>query len=152
MGDTVVTVSHTAVATVAAIELAGATPVLVDIDPASFTIDVNKLADTVNQHSAHRLKAIIPVHLYGQPADMAAVLAVARRHGLAVVEDCAQAHGATVDGRTVGTLGELAAFSFYPTKNLGAIGDGGAVVCNDRRLAERVGELRQYGWRHRYIS
>jgi dTDP-4-amino-4,6-dideoxygalactose transaminase len=151
-GDTVITVSHTAVATVAAIELAGATPLLVDIDPASFTIDVNKLADTLNRRSAHRLKAILPVHLYGHAAEMAAILALARQHGLQVVEDCAQAHGAIVDGKTVGTLGDIAAFSFYPTKNLAAIGDGGAVVCNDNRLAERVRELRQYGWRQRYIS
>ena len=151
-GDTVITVSHTAVATVAAIELAGATPLLVDIEPNSFTMDVNKLADTVKQNRSHRIKAIIPVHLYGQPADMAAILEIARQHGLRVVEDCAQAHGATLGGQCVGTFGDAAEFSFYPTKNLGAIGDGGAVVCNDSQLAQRVRELRQYGWRERYIS
>jgi dTDP-4-amino-4,6-dideoxygalactose transaminase len=151
-GDTVITVSHTAVATVAAIELAGATPLLVDIDPTSFTIDVNKLADTLSRPSEHRVKAILPVHLYGHPAEMGAILALGRQHGLRVVEDCAQAHGAIVDGRKAGTLGDIAAFSFYPTKNLGAIGDGGAIVSSDTQLAARVRELRQYGWRQRYIS
>lgn len=151
-GDTVITVSHTAVATVAAIELAGATPLLVDIEPRSFTMDMNKLADTFRGHFAQRLKAIVAVHLYGHPAEMAAILRIARHHDLRVVEDCAQAHGATVDGKTVGTFGDLAAFSFYPTKNLGAIGDGGIVVSNDAGLTERVRELRQYGWRQRYIS
>jgi dTDP-4-amino-4,6-dideoxygalactose transaminase len=151
-GDAVITVSHTAVATVAAIELAGATPLLVDIEPTSFTIDVNKLADTLSRHSSQRLKAIVPVHLYGHAAEMAAVLAIARHHDLRVVEDCAQAHGAAVDGKMVGTFGDIAAFSFYPTKNLGAIGDGGAVVSNDVQLIDQVRELRQYGWRRRYIS
>jgi dTDP-4-amino-4,6-dideoxygalactose transaminase len=151
-GDEVITVSHTAVASVMAIELAGATPVLVDIDPASFTMDVNKLADTVKQRAPGRLKAIIPVHLYGHAADMAAILEIARAQGLRVIEDCAQAHGAKLHGRTVGTFGDLAAYSFYPTKNLAAIGDGGAVVTSDPSLAQRVRELRQYGWRDRYIS
>jgi dTDP-4-amino-4,6-dideoxygalactose transaminase len=151
-GDEVITVSHTAVATVMAIELAGARPVLVDIDPASFTMDVNKLADTVKRNASHRLAAIIPVHLYGQPADMPAILEIARANHLRVIEDCAQAHGAKLAGRTVGTFGDLAAYSFYPTKNLAAIGDGGAVVTHDAALAQRVRELRQYGWRERYIS
>ena len=151
-GDTVITVSHTAVATVAAIELAGATPLLVDIEPNSFTLDVNKLADTMKQNSSHKIKAVIPVHLYGHPADMNAILEIARQHDLRVVEDCAQAHGATIGGQCVGTFGDAAEFSFYPTKNLGAIGDGGAVVCNDSQVAQRVRELRQYGWRERYIS
>jgi len=94
----------------------------------------------------------VPVHLYGQMADMDALMELAQRHGLAVVEDCAQAHGATYRGRAAGSIGTLAAFSFYPTKNLGALGDGGAVVTNDAALAERVRLLRQYGWQERYIS
>ncbi len=158
-GDAVITVSHTAVATVAAIELAGAAPVLVDIDPRSFTLDPNRLEEAVAEHggrgrasSAGRLKAIIPVHLYGHPADMPAVMDIARRHDLIVLEDCAQAHGAAVEGCKVGTWGHLAAFSFYPTKNLGALGDGGAVVTNDPWTAERARLIREYGWRERYRS
>ena len=96
--------------------------------------------------------AIIPVHLYGQPADTAAILAIARRYDLALVEDCAQSHGATDNGQMTGAIGDIAAFSFYPTKNLGALGDGGAVVTSDARLAERVRLLREYGWRERYVS
>ncbi|HKB40142.1 MAG TPA: DegT/DnrJ/EryC1/StrS family aminotransferase, partial [Gemmataceae bacterium] len=158
-GDAVITASHTAVATVAAIELAGAAPVLVDIDPRSFTLDPNRLEQAVAEHggrgrasSAGRLKAVIPVHLYGHPADMPAVMDIARRHDLIVIEDCAQAHGAAVERRKVGTWGHLAAFSFYPTKNLGALGDGGAVVTNDPQTAERARLLREYGWRERYKS
>lgn len=147
-GDEVITVAHTAVATVAAIELAGARPVLVDIDPETFTMNPELLDMAVTPHT----KAIIPVHLYGQPADIPAILAIARRHGLAVLEDCAQAHGATVDGKRVGSFGDAAAFSFYPTKNLGAFGDGGAVVTNQADVAERLRLLRQYGWRERYVS
>lgn len=156
-GDAVITVSHTAVATVAAIELAGATPVLVDIDPKTFCLDPHRLAEAieVSRHSLiseGQLKAIIPVHLYGHPADMPAIMDIARRHSLYVIEDCAQSHGASVAGRMTGTWGHMAAFSFYPTKNLGALGDGGAVVTNDLALAERLRALREYGWRERYIS
>ena len=151
-GDTVLTVSHTAVATVAAIELAGAEPLLVDIDPATFTLDPQKLADTIRAHPQRRFKAVIPVHLYGQSADMPAIMEIARQHGLRVIEDCAQSHGAAIGGRTTGTFGDVATFSFYPTKNLGAIGDGGAVFTHDAALAARVRELRQYGWKARYIS
>ena len=151
-GDTVVTVAHTAVATVAAIELAGATPLLVDIDPGTFTLDANRFADTLKRPGARRIKAVIPVHLYGQPADIVSILEIARQNGLYVIEDCAQAQGATVGGRCVGTFGDAAAFSFYPTKNLGAMGDGGAVTTQDPQVAERVRVLRQYGWRERYIS
>ena len=151
-GDTVLTVSHTAVATVAAIELAGAEPLLVDIEPATFTLDPQKLADTIRANSHRKLKAVIPVHLYGQPADMPAIMDIARQHSLLVIEDCAQCHGATLYGKTTGTFGDAATFSFYPTKNLGAIGDGGAVVTQDATLAARVRELRQYGWKSRYIS
>ncbi len=158
-GDRVITVSDTAVATVAAVELAGATPVLVDIDPATHTLDPNRLAEALKEYDrgvqpegGPRPKAVIPVHLYGHPADMPAVLEIARRYDLMVIEDCAQAHGAALAGRRVGTWGHLAAFSFYPTKNLGALGDGGAVVTDDARLAENARLLREYGWRERYVS
>ena len=151
-GDTVLTVSHTAVATVSAIELTGAEPLLVDIEPATFTLDPQKLADTIRTNPQRRIKAVIPVHLYGQPADMPAIMDIARQHSLLVIEDCAQCHGAALDGKTTGTFGDAATFSFYPTKNLGAIGDGGAVVTNDLALAAHVRELRQYGWKSRYIS
>ncbi len=158
-GDRVLTVSHTAVATVAAVELAGATPVLIDIDPATYTLDPNRLAETLKDYDrgvrpegSPRPKAVIPVHLYGHPADMPAILEIARRYDLTVIEDCAQAHGATLAGRKVGTWGHLATFSFYPTKNLGALGDGGGVVTDDPRLAEEVRLVREYGWRERYIS
>jgi dTDP-4-amino-4,6-dideoxygalactose transaminase len=147
-GDEVITVSHTAVATVAAVELCGAAPRLVDIDPVSFTVDPATLAAAVTPST----RAIIPVHLYGHPADMDAIGAVARDHNLIVIEDCAQAHGARYRGRMVGTMGDAAAFSFYPTKNLGAIGDGGAIATNRPEVAERLRSLRQYGWRERYVS
>jgi dTDP-4-amino-4,6-dideoxygalactose transaminase len=151
-GDLVFTVSHTAVATVAAIELTGATPVLVDIDPVTYTMDPNSLADVLNRSHQGHPKAVIPVHLYGQPADLPAIMELARRYGLRVVEDCAQSHGATLAGRMTGSWGDVAAFSFYPTKNLGALGDGGIVVTNDSSLADKVRLLRQYGWRERYVS
>lgn len=147
-GDEVITVSHTAVATVAAIELTGAAPALVDIHPSTYTLDPLLLERAITP----RTKAIIPVHLYGAPADLDPILAAARRHNLKVVEDCAQAHGATYRGRRVGAWGDIAAFSFYPTKNLGAIGDGGLVATNDAALAERIYLLREYGWAERYVS
>ncbi len=147
-GDEVITVSHTAVATVAAIELAGARPVLVDVDPRRYTMDPARVEERITP----RTRAILPVHLYGCPADLAPLLEMARRYGLLLIEDCAQAHGARYRGRPVGSWGEIAAFSFYPTKNLGAFGDGGAVVTNDPALAERVRLLREYGWARRYIS
>jgi dTDP-4-amino-4,6-dideoxygalactose transaminase len=152
-GDGVVTVSHTAVATVAAIEMTGATPVLVDIDPHTYTLDANALEDTLRLYAGRlRVKAVVPVHLYGHPADMPAIIDVAGRHGLYVIEDCAQSHGAALEGRKTGLWGHLAAFSFYPTKNLGAFGDGGAVATADRALADKVRLLREYGWKERYVS
>jgi len=152
-GDLVFTVSHTAVATVAAVELAGASPVLVEIDPRTFTMDPARLEGAVRRYARPGQRgAVIPVHLYGQAADMPAILDVARRHQLLVIEDCAQAHGARLDGRSVGSFGDAAAYSFYPTKNLGALGDGGAVVSADPSFAERVRRLREYGWRERYVS
>ena len=152
VGHEVITVSHTAIATVAAIELAGATPVLVDINPGTFTMDPERLAETLVVRRTNKLKAIVVVHLYGHPADMPAILEIARRHNLLVVEDCAQSHGALLDGRKTGTFGDVAAFSFYPTKNLGALGDGGAIATSNVEIAARARLLRQYGWRERYIS
>ncbi|HVN14777.1 MAG TPA: DegT/DnrJ/EryC1/StrS family aminotransferase [Anaerolineales bacterium] len=147
-GDEVVTTSHTSVATVAAIELAQAKPVLVDIDPRSYTLDLAQLESALTP----RTRAIIPVHLYGCPAEMSPILEMARQKKILVLEDCAQAHGARYAGKRVGGLGTIAAFSFYPTKNLGAYGDGGAVLTNDSELAKRLLLLRQYGWEERYIS
>ena len=151
-GDRVVTVAHTATATVAAIELAGAKAVFVDVDPQSLTMDPAALEACLVRAGDAKPTAVVPVHLYGHPADLPRIGAIAAAHGLAVIEDCAQAHGATIGGRRVGALGVAAAFSFYPTKNLGAIGDGGAVATSDPRLAEQVRRLRQYGWRQRYVS
>jgi dTDP-4-amino-4,6-dideoxygalactose transaminase len=148
--DYVATVPHTAVATVAAIELAGARPLLVDIDPATYTMDAAALARALAAPPG-RIAAVIPVHLYGQPADPG-ILALARRHGARVIEDCAQCHGALIDGRRAGSIGDVGAFSFYPTKNLGALGDGGIIVTDDDTLAERLRALREYGWRARYVS
>jgi len=150
--DAVLTVSQTAVATVAAIHLAGAHPVLVDIDPDTFTIDVNRVEDTLKHHAAWNIKAIIPVHLYGHPARLRDVTEIASRYNIAVIEDCAQAHGAEYERKRVGSFGLAGAFSFYPTKNLGALGDGGAIVTNDPDFAKKAKMLRQYGWERRYIS
>jgi dTDP-4-amino-4,6-dideoxygalactose transaminase len=147
-GDEVLTVSHTAVATVVAIESTGARPVLVDIDPRSYTMDPSQLEDKMGPAT----KAIVPVHLYGQVADMDPILSIAHEHGLKVVEDAAQAHGAEYKGHKAGSLGDVGCFSFYPTKNLGAYGDGGLVVTSDSSLAEQVALLRQYGWAERYVS
>lgn len=147
-GDEVVTVSYTAVGTVAAIELCGAVPLFADIDPATFTLDPSQIESAITP----RTKAIIPVHLYGHPADMEALLSVAKQHGVRIIEDCAQSHGAEFGGKKAGAWGDIAAFSFYPTKNMGAVGDGGMVVTNHEDLAERAGLLREYGWRQRYIS
>jgi len=147
-GDEVITVSHTAVATVAAIELCGAEPVLVDIDPKTYAIDPKAVEQAITKST----KAIIPVHLYGQPADMESIMDIASDHHLHVIEDCAQSHGASYKGRKTGGWGDVAAFSFYPTKNLGALGDGGIVVTDNAGIAERVRLFREYGWRNRYVS
>jgi dTDP-4-amino-4,6-dideoxygalactose transaminase len=151
-GDLVFTVSHTAVATVAAIERAGATPVLVDIEPGGYCMDPAALAAILRAPPPGRPAAVVPVHLYGEPAALPAILDLARTHGLRVIEDCAQSHGATLDGRMTGGWGDIACFSFYPTKNLGALGDGGIVVTGDAGLATAAREIREYGWRDRYIS
>ena len=153
-GSTVVTVSHTAVATVAAIEMVGATPLLVDIDPAHYTLDPAELSEVL-AHPPKNLppiRAVIAVHLYGQAADLDAILPICARHGVALIEDCAQAHGATLHGRKLGTFGAIGTFSLYPTKNLGALGDGGIVATNDPTRADRLMALRQYGWHQHYIS
>ncbi|HEY0302743.1 MAG TPA: DegT/DnrJ/EryC1/StrS family aminotransferase, partial [Rhizomicrobium sp.] len=147
-GDEVITVSHTAVATVAAIELAGATPVLVDVEPGFFTIDPAAVAAAITPRS----RAVIVVHLYGQLAAMDQLLPLARGHGLKVIEDCAQAHGADSGGRKAGSIGDAGCFSFYPTKNLGALGDGGLVVTGDDGIAARARSLREYGWSERHVS
>ena len=153
-GCTVVTVSHTAVATVAAIETAGAIPLLIDIDPVHYTMDPEALGRVLQDPppGLPPIRAVIAVHLYGQPADLDAILPLCRQQGVALIEDCAQAHGATLHGKRVGTFGHAATFSFYPTKNLGALGDGGAVAVSDPHLAERIAALRQYGWHKHYIS
>jgi len=147
-GDEVITVSHTAVATIAAIELCGATPVMVDVNSNTYTIDPNQIERALGEQA----KAIVPVHLYGHPVDMESIADIAHRHKLWVIEDCAQSHGAAFGNRRTGAWGHIAAFSFYPTKNLGGMGDGGIVVTDDNELAERVRLLREYGWRQRYIS
>src|SRR2546428_9814529 len=126
--------------------MTGARPVSVDIDPIRLTIDPDRIAAAIGP----RTPAIVPVHLYGQPADMAAIERIAADRHLAVIEDCCQAHLATAGGRPVGTIGRAGAFSFYPTKNLGALGDGGAVVTNDRALADRITRLRNGGQTDRY--
>jgi dTDP-4-amino-4,6-dideoxygalactose transaminase len=141
-GDEVITVSHTAGPTVAAIRMVGATPVLVDIEVQSYCIDPAKIERAITP----RTRAIIVVHLYGHPANVSAIKRVSSNHGIAIIEDCAQAQGATIDAGQVGSFGEVACFSFYPTKNLGALGDGGAVVTSNPALADRVRKLRTYGW------
>ena len=146
-GDEVVTVANTATATIAAIRLTGAAPVFADIDE-THTMDPKDL----ERRCTPKTKAIVPVHLYGFPADMLPILAVARKRGIQVVEDAAQAHGATIGGKQVGNFADAAAFSFYPTKNLGALGDGGAVVTDNEALGERIQRLRVYGERERYDS
>jgi dTDP-4-amino-4,6-dideoxygalactose transaminase len=145
-GDEVITVSYTFVATAAAICYVGATPVFVDIEPDSCTIDVTKIEAAITANT----KAIMPVHLYGDCADMDAILDIARKHKLVVIEDAAQAQGAEYKGRRAGSMGELACFSFYPGKNLGAYGEGGAVVTNDERYVTALKELRDQGQREKY--
>jgi dTDP-4-amino-4,6-dideoxygalactose transaminase len=150
-GDRVATVANTVSATAAAIQQIGAVPVWVEIEPTTMLMSPRAL-EPVLARGAGAIKAVVPVHLYGQIADMDAIMALARGHGATVVEDCAQAHGAGRGGRRAGTWGDAAAFSFYPTKNLGAIGDGGAVFTAHPDVAARVRLLRQYGWKERYVS
>ena len=145
-GDEVITTAHTFIATCWAITYAGARPVLVDVDPETLTIDPQRIPAAVTA----RTRAIIPVHLYGQPADMDPIMAIARQHHLAVVEDACQAHGARYKGRRVGSIGDIGCFSFYPGKNLGAFGEAGAVVTNDATLAAAVRKQRNHGQAQRY--
>jgi dTDP-4-amino-4,6-dideoxygalactose transaminase len=145
-GDEVITVPFTFVATVAAIEYAGAKPVLVDVEPEFLTMDPAKLEAAITP----RTKAIIPVHLFGQPADMDPIMAIARKHNLVVIEDACQAHGSEYKGKRCGSIGQLGCFSFYPGKNLGAYGEGGAVVTSDPALAKRIRLLRAWGEETRY--
>lgn len=147
-GDEVITVANTATPTVLAITYTGATPVFVDIEPESYTIDVEKIEDNISE----KTKAILPVHLYGQPADMYPILDIAQEHGLSVVEDACQAHGAEYKGQKVGALGDVGCFSFYPTKNLGGYGDGGIAVTNNEELDEKLRMLRNYGMKKQYHS
>jgi dTDP-3-amino-3,4,6-trideoxy-alpha-D-glucose transaminase len=145
-GDEVVTTPLSAAYSALAIMMTGARPVFADIDASRLTIDPSAIEAAIGP----RTRAILPVHLYGQPADMTAIAKIAAKHDLALVEDCCQAHLATCDGRPVGTFGVAGAFSFYPTKNLGALGDGGAVLTNDRGLAARIARLRNGGQTDRY--
>jgi dTDP-4-amino-4,6-dideoxygalactose transaminase len=145
-GDEVITVPFTFAATAAAIHYCGARPVFIDIDPATFNMDASQIESAISPHT----RAILPVHLYGQPADMDPILRIARRHGIAVIEDAAQAHGAEYRGKRTGGLGDLGCFSFYPTKNMGACGEGGIVTTNDSALAETVRLLRDWGQDRKY--
>lgn len=145
-GDEVITAANTFIATAAAIRMAGATPVFVDIDPDTYTIDPALIEAAITP----RTRAIVPVHLYGQPTDMGPIMEIAERRGLLVLEDAAQAHGAEYGGRRIGSIGHAAAFSFYPGKNLGAYGDGGAITTNDEALAARLAQLRDHGRTTKY--
>lgn len=145
-GDEVITVSHTFIATTEAIVLTGATPVFVDVDPRTYLMDVSKIEEKITS----RTKAILPVHLYGQTVDMDPLLEIASRHGLKVIEDACQAHGAEYKGRKAGSIGDAGAFSFYYSKNLGAYGEGGFVTANDDALGEKIRKIRDHGSGVRY--
>jgi dTDP-4-amino-4,6-dideoxygalactose transaminase len=151
-GDLVFAVSHTAVATVAAVERAGATAVMVDVEPGTYTMAPHELSRALKATKSGRPAAVLPVHIYGQPAELSALAEIARGHGLRLIEDCAQSHGALYCGKPAGSIGDIACFSFYPTKNLGALGDGGMVVTSDSSLAATLREIREYGWRDRHVS
>ena len=145
-GDEVITVPNTFIATVDAIVRNGAKPVFVDIDEESYNIDVNKIEEKITKNT----RAVIPVHMYGQPADMDPILDIAEANNMYVIEDASQAHGAEYKGKKVGSLGDIAAFSFYPSKNLGAVGDAGIIVTNNEELADKIRVLRNYGQRKKY--
>jgi dTDP-4-amino-4,6-dideoxygalactose transaminase len=142
IGDEIITPSHTAVATVAGIEQAGCTPVFADIDPNTRCIS----PDSIKENLGGNTRAIMPVHIYGQPTEIHKILKIAHAYNLAVVEDCSQAHGAEIDGQKVGTFADISAYSCYPTKNLGGTGDGGMILCRSKEFAEKIKSLRQYGW------
>jgi dTDP-4-amino-4,6-dideoxygalactose transaminase len=151
-GDLVVVPSHTAVASAAGILRAGATPLFVDVDPESMTVCPDAFAELMTSEQAKRVRALLAVHLYGHPCDMERLMDLCEQFGVTLIEDGAQAHGAEWRGRRIGSIARAAAFSFYPTKNLGAVGDGGAITTSDSELAERIRMLRQYGWVGRYVS
>jgi dTDP-4-amino-4,6-dideoxygalactose transaminase len=146
-GDEVITVANTAVATALAISSTGATPVFVDIDPETYQIDTSKVEKKITK----KTKAVLPVHLFGHPANLDPLLEIAVRDNLLVIEDACQAHGTEYKGKKVGTLGQVGCFSFYPTKNLGGCGDGGMIITNDEKTAEKIYSLRNYGQKTRYI-
>ncbi|MCD4666589.1 DegT/DnrJ/EryC1/StrS family aminotransferase [archaeon] len=147
-GDEVITVSNTTTPTVIAISNVGAKPVFVDINEESYNIDINKIEEKIT----NKTKAIMPVHIYGQSADLDPIKKIARKYGLKIIEDCAQAHGTLYKGKKIGSIGDLGAFSFYPSKNLGAYGDAGLITTNNRQLAKKIFMLRNYGKRNRYES
>lgn len=147
-GDEVITTSHTAVATIAAIISVGAIPVLIDVNLEDYLINPEIIESAISKKS----KAIMPVHLYGKPVDLEQINRIASKNGLFLIEDCSQAHGASYKSQKVGTFGIASAFSCYPTKNLGALGDAGAVTTNDKDLAEKIRRIRQYGWKKRNSS
>jgi len=147
-GDIVATVANAGMYSTSAINLVGATPLYIDVDSASMLMDTTDLQNKISAG----IKAVIVTHLYGRMADMKVVKALAQRSGVPVIEDCAQAHGASLEGKKAGTWGDIGCFSFYPTKNLGALGDGGAIITNDEDLHEAVCQLRQYGWSSKYHS
>ena len=151
-GDEVITIPHTFIATAEAISLCGAKPVFVDIDPATYTMDPSKLEAAITP----KTKAVITVHLYGNPTNMDPILEIARKHGLKVVEDCAQAHGAEYKGKRVGSIGDIGCFSFFPGKNMGAMGDAGAVLTDNDEIAQKVRMLRNHGregkYEHQYVG
>jgi dTDP-4-amino-4,6-dideoxygalactose transaminase len=149
-GDEVITVSHSFVATAMAISRTGAKPIFVDIDPEVCTMDPNVLEDLLKKRKRRRVKAVLPVHLYGHPAEMDAIIDMAHRYHLMVIEDACQAHGAEYQEKKVGSIGIMGCFSFYPTKNLGAYGDGGMVVTNEKKYYERLRLLRRYGEKRKY--
>jgi dTDP-4-amino-4,6-dideoxygalactose transaminase len=147
-GDEVITVANTATATVSAIRAVGAVPVFVDIEPVTYCMDPNLIEEKITT----RTKAIIPVHLFGFPADMLHIMQIARKHRINVIEDCAQAHGAKIGEQKVGTFGDIGCFSFYPTKNIGAYGDAGAIVTSNEVIARKLFELRNYGEVSKYVN
>ena len=147
-GDEVIAPSHTATATVASISMVGATPVLTDVDPVHYTLDPLSISNAITS----KTKGVIAVHMYGQPADMDGITNIVQKNNLKLIEDCAQAPGAIYNNRRVGSIGDVGCFSFYPTKNLGALGDGGAIVTSDSALADQLRKLRQYGWDENRVS
>ena len=147
-GDEVILPVNTFVATAEAVVHGGGTPVLVDIQSNSYNIDPDLIENSITP----KTKAIIPVHLYGKPADMDPIMSLSKKYGITVIEDAAQAHGALYKGKKVGSIGHIGCFSFYPTKNLGAFGDGGAITTSDLNFAQKIKKLRQYGWDENRVS